>query len=152
MEPVKKKVRVLITGGAIETTKNRLYSLQSMTLPPEAVLQINLDRNKKKFAEQLPVLLKNPVQWRYIPVYGTAWELQEAVVTTHLNQETLLIPLIPERALKLYLVEGNKSNVWVIPVNASFFRRSLEFLKSYLGWVAPEWVQKWRHTYYHYDH
>ena len=145
------KTRVLITAGSPQSIQKRLESLRLIQLSEQSTIQVNLDRNQRDSYQILMGTWKHQVSWKFIPVYGTAWEIQEALVHAQQNQETLIIPLIPEQALKIASIQGNHGQIYIIPMSASLARRGIEFMKSYLGWFAPDFVKKHREIYYDYD-
>ncbi|MBF0236249.1 MAG: hypothetical protein HQM12_00970 [SAR324 cluster bacterium] len=145
------KKRVLITAGSGEYFDLRFSVLQQLTPDRNMTVQMNMDRNLPVDSIYVTEKWKPLIQKHFIPNRGTAWELQEALLISRDQQEWLLVPMIPERALKLYFLQGDKEHIRVMPIKASFPRKTLEFVKSWLGWVFPDFVNEYRRTYYNYE-
>lgn len=161
--PNQQKIRYLIMAGTKSRIQER-YDAVIAQLPPDqlATLQFNLrycpetQSSPQDLPPQLQHLSKPPknLQVECFPVrndFGTAWEIQSAIVTATRNSETIITPLIPEQALKISFASGQKQRVQIIPLEAATSRRLTEFGKSYLGWVAPEIVSGYRSEYYAID-
>jgi hypothetical protein len=149
-------IRFFVTAGSPQKMAMRLKALEQIESHQKMTIQINLDREGlKEKLENLNYLRKKriSIEWNMIPGKGSVWEIQQALHKAEGNNELLVVPLIPERALKVYLLEGNIDDIRIVFISASFSRKILEFIKAYLSWnmVTRKLVDKSRRVYYDYE-
>ena len=147
------KFHFLITAGSRERIRERLEIVAPIASRYQAsATQLNLKecRHIGDLLSAIPKKLKiecNSIHGEF----GTTWEIQSALVMVTKQEEILVVPLIPEQALKIMLISGDKKRIRIILLPASFFRRLTEFGKSWLGWILPDFVHQYRKRYYDYD-
>lgn len=151
---INRPIRVLITAGTIEKMKRRLAPLKSINPGPNITVQINLDRmdgHKEALEEITAEKWNSSIYWCSIPIQGTIWEIQQGLQKARQNRELLVIPMVKVRAFKIVSVVGDIERIRVISLPAGLPQKMIEFLKSYLGWIAPGLVIKYRNAYYDYE-